>query len=213
MSENKKYKLTKNTKVVAGVTLFQIIALQSFNDIEKGDLGGWIEKESNLSVSGNAWVFGNASVFGNAMVSGDARVSGNAMVSGDARVSGNASVFGNAMVSGDASVFGNAMVSGDASVSGNAWVFGNASVFGNAWVFGNANCEKFITIHYRSVYDVTITDAHIQIGCEQKTIQDWKDWLKSDEVIETPRDTDKFKAIEKSLQAAFLLIEAREIKY
>ena len=98
----KKFKLTSEFIVdISGVKLFRIKALIEFGNVKAGDLGGYIEKEENLSHMGNAWVSGNA------QVSGDARVSGNARVSGDARV------FGNAQVSGDARVFGDARVSGD----------------------------------------------------------------------------------------------------
>ena len=62
----KKYELTTNVKTVFGRNLFQIKALISFGCIEAGELGGWIEKEANLSQSGNAWVSGNARVYGNA---------------------------------------------------------------------------------------------------------------------------------------------------
>lgn len=58
--------------------LFRIKALISFGNVRVGDVGGYIEKEENLSQSGNAWVSGNAEVFGNARVSGDAEVSSNA---------------------------------------------------------------------------------------------------------------------------------------
>ena len=130
----KKYELTSETKVFLGKTLYRIKALVQFGNVNAGDLGGWIEKEENLSQSGNAWVSGDASVYGNAEVSGDASVSGNAWVYGNASVSGNAWVYGNAEVSGDARVYGNARVSGDASVYGDAEVYGNARVYGNAEV-------------------------------------------------------------------------------
>ena len=132
--EVKKYELTSETKVFLGKTLYRIKALVQFGNVNAGDLGGWIEKEENLSQSGNAWVYGDARVSGNAEVSGNARVSGDARVYGDARVSGNAWVYGNAEVSGDARVYGNARVSGDASVYGDAEVYGNARVYGNAEV-------------------------------------------------------------------------------
>ena len=64
-------------------TLFNLYRIQATENIpnryvDEGELGGFIEKEANLS--GDAWVSGNA------RVSGDAEVSGNAEVSGDARV-------------------------------------------------------------------------------------------------------------------------------
>ena len=76
----KKYELTTNTKMHLGRKLFQIKALVSFGGVEKGDLGGYIEKEDNLDHSGDAWVSGDARVSGNACVYGDACVSGAAWV-------------------------------------------------------------------------------------------------------------------------------------
>jgi hypothetical protein len=100
-----KYKLTKNSKEVNGVTLYQIQALKNFEDVEKGDLGGWIEKEDNLSQKGNCWVYGNAKVFGNARVFDSARVFDNARVYGDALVFGSAKVYEYVWVYGNTQVF------------------------------------------------------------------------------------------------------------
>ena len=74
----KKYELTTNTKMRFGRKLFQIKALVSFGNVAAGDLGGYIEKEENLSHDGDAWVYGDAWVHGNARVYGDAQVSGDA---------------------------------------------------------------------------------------------------------------------------------------
>ena len=84
---NKIWEFTGETKIHFGTTLKRIRAAVEFKlkcglVIGKGELGGWIEKESNLS--GDAWVSGNAKVYGNAEVYGDARVYGNAKVYGDA---------------------------------------------------------------------------------------------------------------------------------
>ena len=82
----KKFELTPTFIEVAGMKMYQIKALKSFGNVREGELGGFIEKEGNLSQSGAAWVYGAARVYGAAQVSGDARVSGAAQVSGDARV-------------------------------------------------------------------------------------------------------------------------------
>ena len=75
----KKFELTAESKInIFGKKLFRIKALISFGSVEEGETGGWVEKEDNLSQSGNAWVSGNAEVSGNARVSDNARVSGNA---------------------------------------------------------------------------------------------------------------------------------------
>ena len=68
----KKFKLTSEFIVdISGVKLFRIKALIEFGNVKAGDLGGYIEKEENLSHMGNAWVSGNAQVSGDARVSGD----------------------------------------------------------------------------------------------------------------------------------------------
>ena len=84
---NLKFKLTNETKVIFGRTLFRLEATASFGNVKKGEKGGWVEKEDNLSQDGNAWVSGNAWVYGNARVSGDAEVYGNARVYGNAKLS------------------------------------------------------------------------------------------------------------------------------
>ena len=91
---NNKYELTDTTKVVDGHILHQIKALKSFDDVKKGELGGWIEDYHNLSQSGNAWVYGKAKVWGKAKVYGSAKVYGDVevangvLVFGDLRIGG-----------------------------------------------------------------------------------------------------------------------------
>ena len=88
----KKYELTSETKLWFGRTLFRIKALASFDDVNAGELGGFVEKEENLEQYGNAWVYGDAQVSDNARVCGDAQVYGDALVYGDAQVYGDARV-------------------------------------------------------------------------------------------------------------------------
>ncbi len=136
----KKFELTTEFITNAfGKKLFRIKALVEFGDVKAGELGGYVEKEENVSQDGNAWVSGDARVYGNAWVHGNAKVYDDAWVSDNAKVFDNAEVYGNARVSGDARVSGNARVSGDARVYGDAWVSGNARVSGNAWVYGDAD--------------------------------------------------------------------------
>ena len=78
----KKFELDLSSKITMfGIELFRIKALISFGNVKKGELGGYVEKEENLSHSGDAWVYGDARVSGDARVYGDARVSGDAWVS------------------------------------------------------------------------------------------------------------------------------------
>ena len=80
----KKFEFTGETKTISlffrTATLHRIRAIAEFGLVKIGDLGGWIEKEENLSHEGKAWVCGDAEVCG------DAKVWGNAKVCGDAEV-------------------------------------------------------------------------------------------------------------------------------
>lgn len=78
----KKYELTEETIEFYGRTLYRIKALKDFGDVEVGDLGGYIESESNLIQKGCAWVYGDAMVYDNANVCGNANVYGNAEIKG-----------------------------------------------------------------------------------------------------------------------------------
>lgn len=62
--ENEKYWMIKEDG------LYRIYAKRDFRGVRKGDRGGLIEGEYNLTVSGNAWVSGKAKVYGNAKVFG-----------------------------------------------------------------------------------------------------------------------------------------------
>ena len=108
----RKYELTNETREFHGRVLHRIRALKDFGSVRAGDLGGWVEKEDNLSQFGACWVYGNAVVDENARVRENARVYGSAEVTRNARVRENALVSGNARVTGNALVFGNARVYG-----------------------------------------------------------------------------------------------------
>ena len=60
-----KYKLTENSIEFDNKTLFQIQALKDFGEVKAGDLGGYIEKELNLSQEDYCWLFGNPWVSNN----------------------------------------------------------------------------------------------------------------------------------------------------
>ena len=169
----KKFELTDKFIInVFGIKLFQIKCTKSFKYAQKGDLGGYVEKEGNLDQENDAWVYGNAQVSGDAQVSGNARVYGNAWVSGDARVSGDAQVSGNAWV------YGNAQVYGDAQVSGNAWVYGNAQVYGDANIKNNnehcgfdgfGSCNRHTHAYLTKEKKVEIT-----CGCFRGSIEEFE---------------------------------------
>ena len=160
METTKKYELSNIAIEFNGVTLHRIKALKNFSDVKAGDLGGWVEKEDNLSQSGDAWiggdakVYGNAKVYGRAMVFGKAKVHDNAVVCDDAWVYDYAQVYGRARVFGKAVVYGNAEVYDHADVYDHAMAFGIAEICGNAFVRGYAEIYGDVVVKNNEDYIV-----------------------------------------------------------
>ena len=138
MEATKKYELSNITIEFNGVTLHRIKALKDFSNVKAGDLGGWVEKEDNLSQIGDAWIGGDAKVCDNAKAFGNAQIYGNAQICGKAQVFGNAQICGNAIVFDDAIIYDNAKVYGNAHICNNAKVYGNAHVYDNAEIYGKS---------------------------------------------------------------------------
>jgi acyl-[acyl carrier protein]--UDP-N-acetylglucosamine O-acyltransferase len=167
-----KYELTSNTIMKGNIILYQIKAMRSFNTVKAGEFGGYIEKESNLDQSGNAWVSDNALVYDNAEVYGNALVSDNALVYGNAEVYGNAKVSGNAWVYGNAEVYGNAKVYDNAEVSDNAKVSGNAEIYIRTHIYtcGPIGSRDGITTFYRAKGN----EINVACGCFNGSIDDFE---------------------------------------
>ena len=77
MKTAKKYKLTDETIQVSGHTLHRIEALKNFGRVMKGDKGGFVQSERNLSHLGNCWIFDDSKAIGNSLVYQNAVLSGN----------------------------------------------------------------------------------------------------------------------------------------
>lgn len=172
-----KYRFTDEVKTIEGnsckqITLHRIQATTTFRTIvgvvKAGDLGGWIEKEENLSQcvnsdSPSAWVAEEAQVYGKASVSENAAVFGEAKVE-QGRIEGYAKVYEKAHLIGvsdvvikdNAAIFGRASILDDAKVeiSGTAKFYGAAQIncrgvvkiSGNARVHGFTFIQSSVTI-------------------------------------------------------------------
>lgn len=99
----RKYELDFNDSInVKGDILYRIVALKSFSNVKKGEKGGYIKSEENLSHEGNCWVYDDARVHGSSIVKDNATVQNYAIVWSSiledfSRVSGNARVFGSSI--------------------------------------------------------------------------------------------------------------------
>lgn len=192
---DKKYEFTNETKEIDGRILHRIVATKDFyrgnriSIVRKGDLGGFIEFEDNLSHDGGSWVMNDSCVYerahiiGNALVGGCAHVHGNSLVRenvyvcGNALVSGNAHIHGNALVRENAHVHGYANIYGISIIRGNTHVYDDVNIHGNALVSGNAHVHGYANIsgnaHICENADISSDDDYAMIsgfGSENRTI-------------------------------------------
>lgn len=187
----KHFKLTNETKINSfGVKLYRIEATTYFEcvrfgdkggSVKAGDKGGWVESEDNLA--GTAWIADDAEAFGKAKVYGYALMRDRSKA------------YGSAVVGDFAVLTGSARVGDNAEASGSARVHGEARLLGDSV----ATREVYFS---RYVWFLTLSDNHITYGCATATVTEWVEWLDSDEEIETPRGSEKFKLIEMSLRLA-----------
>lgn len=149
----RKYELTNETIEVNGKTLHRIKALTNLDEVDEGSLGGYIEKEENLSHDGQCWIFDNAKVYGNAKVIEDALVYDNAEVYDNAILSEQAYVYDNTKI------FGNAKLGSACDIRNNAQIFGDviiedgANIVDDAFVSSNDDYKML----FISILDLCIT--------------------------------------------------------
>lgn len=148
---NSKYKITD----IAHKTypfLHRIRALQDIGDWAKaGDLGGFVESESNLAVDPDdaAWIFNDAIACGSAYVDQDSILMNDAIACDRAYVSYGSALYGSARVEDDAYLRG-ALMYGRTRASGCAQLLCGADraegplLSGHCQVFGTARgCLRF----------------------------------------------------------------------
>lgn len=141
--QEKKYIILENeTLEYDWRSLYRIKAVKNFSDVKKGDKGGWIEKEENLSQEGECWVYHEAKVFGKAVILDNAKVYNEAQIYNEAKVFDNAHVSEYVKVRGSAKISGQAHISGSARVTDNAYVYAEAHIRGDVVIKGDAVIKK-----------------------------------------------------------------------
>ena len=70
-----------------------------------------------------------------------------------------------------------------------------------------ANLRGAIKIPIHCKWSHGITDGLIHVGCEKRSVEQWKMFIESDEVITTPRDSDEFKQIVRVIKAYMAYLE------
>lgn len=223
----KKYVIVKSESIVhKGRTLYRIKALKTFCVactamsivVKKGELGGFVESENNLSQEGTCWIYNGAKVYGDAKVLDDAfvyntaevfenaKIYGNACIFDNAKIYGNAKIFDDARVCDNARIFGFAKIFNKAIVYGNAKVYGNTQIFGKAKVYGNAEVYE-----NAAIFDYAFIFGDAKVFSNAKIFG--TTWLYGAAKIDDKLNLNKGKYIFKSLNVDETLSEIEPICY
>ena len=159
---NQKYEITE----IAHETypfLHRIRALRDVGgEVKAGDLGGFVESESNLSFEpgDDAWIFDNAVSCNDGYVDKGACLRGNAIVCGNAYVSRGTLLVGHARAEDDAYIRG-AILTGHARASGFASIVHDQNTGGAPVLSGHS------AVYGRVSGDVRLTGAALIISGEE----------------------------------------------
>ena len=144
MNYEKKFEIDKRQYKILedGTIVYKIRALRDIQNnlliVNKGDYGGYVQKEENLNIFDDSWIFDDSVVRDDAKVCGSSSVFGRSEIKDDALICDYAIVEGgfvcdNAVVSGRAKVK-RSIIANNAVVSGPSFVY-QSHIWNNASVF------------------------------------------------------------------------------
>lgn len=138
-SKRKKYELLSDDSIkYRGRTLYRIRALRDFSNVGKGDLGGYIESEDNLSHDDDCWIYDEAKAMDSSYVTGNAKLMDLAVIRDRAVISGNALACYHSEICDDSSI------RDDSSITDSAIITGKAVIAGNATIYADVTKDAFI---------------------------------------------------------------------
>lgn len=132
----------------------------------KGELGGWLEIEANLSQEGDCWVKQDGYVMGEARVCDDAVISGGAEIGDSAFICDKVEIKGPVGIGGKAKICDEAKVTGARrmAVFGSAQVISNSEIGEEAKVYGSARIgSNTVLWGYTRQYSNTIVKGKARV--------------------------------------------------
>lgn len=163
-----KFKLTDATKDFGGTKVHRIVAVKDFGNIRAGHLGGWIEKEENLTHAGDCWIYDEGIVLNDACIRDNAQVRDEAVVSGYADVGRDAKVLDQAFVTDEVLVTDKAMVRDNAVICDESCIMGNALILNNSFV-RNAVVNDHVCIQDNAVIIDATLNGHAYV-CDDAVV-------------------------------------------
>lgn len=152
------------------VNLYRIRALKAFScpikmrsesgtlasyTVKEGELGGYVEKEENLSHEGGCWVFDGARVYDDSRIEDNAQIHQHAIVSEDSIVKDNASLLDLVRVT-------NSVIGGYTKIANNS-VISNSQILGDEHIIILGRCQISDSILKGKIYldSANVTETEV----------------------------------------------------
>ena len=166
---SRKYELTNISMEFGIKTLYRIRALKDFSDVKKGDLGGWVSSENNLSQEGNCWIYDEAKCMDNAKMFGNStmhdysemhdysimysysKMYGCSEMHDSSTMYGNSAMYGNSMMCGCSKMFDYSEMFDDSAMYGNSKMYGSSIMFDNSELYDDSEMHDHSIVQGDSI--------------------------------------------------------------
>ena len=137
----KKYKILmdkKNTIEWEGHILYRIKALRNFGDVKKGDIGGFVESEYNLSHEGNCWIYNNAKAMDNSRIYDNSKMYNNSKMYGHSEMHDNSEMYEDSVMYNDSRIYDNSAMYNNSKMRDNSVMYNNSKMCNNSEMHNNS---------------------------------------------------------------------------
>ena len=135
---SRKYELTNITMEFGIKTLYRIRALKDFSDVKRGELGGWVSSENNLSQEGNCWIYDEAKCMDNARMYDDSCMYGYSEMYDSSRMHGDSKMYNYSEMHNSSRMYGYSKMYDSSEMHDSSTMYGNSIMYGNSMMCGNS---------------------------------------------------------------------------
>ena len=137
-----------------GRTLHRIRALKDFGDVRKGDLGGFVENENNLSQDGNCWIYDNAKAIDYSEMYDNSSIHDNSIMFDNSEMYDNSIMSDNSEMHGNSEMYDNSRMYDNSKMYNNSIMFDNSKMYGNSKMYSNSKMYGYSIMYgYSKMYD------------------------------------------------------------
>ena len=123
----KKYEILmdeENTIEWNGHILHRIKALKDFRNVRKGDIGGYVQKEKNLSQEGNCWIYDNAKAMDSSRIYDNSEMHDNSVMHENSIMFDNSEIHDSSIMHDNCRMYNDSRMYGDGELNNKAKLYG-----------------------------------------------------------------------------------------